>query len=1080
MIARLIRWSIHNRLLVLLASLLIAAWGVYSLTQTPLDALPDLSDTQVIIKASYPGKAPQVIEDQVTYPLTTTLLGVPGAKTIRAYSSFGDAFVYVLFDDKTDQYWARSRVLEYLNQVQSRLPQGAKVSLGPDATGVGWVYEYALVDRTGRHDLGQLRALNDWFLKFELKAVPDVSEVASIGGMVRQYQVVLDPDKLRAFGISQATVTEALSKANQASGGSVVEMAESEYMVRSTAYLRSLDDFRHVVLRTDAGGTPVLLGDVARIQVGPEMRRGVAELNGQGEVAGGVVVMRSGKNALTTIEAVKAKLSDLKRSLPPGVELVTTYDRSQLIERAVYNLKDKLIEEFVIVGIVCAVFLFHLRSALVAILSLPLGVLTAFIVMRYQGVNANLMSLGGIAIAIGAMIDAAIVMIENAHKHLEAFEHEHPGERLSASRRWTLIAESAAEVGPALFFSLLIITLSFIPVFSLEGQEGKLFSPLAFTKTYTIAAAAGLSVTLVPVLMGYLIRGRIPHEASNPINRVLMAMYRPLLEATLRRPWVAIGAALVALALTAIPISRLGGEFMPPLDEGDLLYMPTALPGISAAKASELLQQTDRLIKTVPEVETVFGKSGRADSATDPAPLEMFETTIRFKPRDQWRPGMTPQKLIDELDSRVKVPGLSNVWVPPIRNRLDMLSTGIKTPVGVKISGPDLAQIDKIAAQIEETVRHAPGVTSALAERLNGGRYVDVDIDRLAAARYGLAIADIQAVVASAVGGDNVGEVIAGRERFPINLRYPREFRDSVQTLRDLPIVTDRGAQIRLGDVAAIRIEDGPPMIRSENARLSGYVYVDIRNTDLQTAVAGMQRLVAEKVAVPPGYSIAWSGQFEYLERAAAKLRTVIPITLAVIFVLLFLTFNSAVDALMLMSTIPFALVGGFWLIWGLGHAVSVATSVGFIALAGVAAEFGVVMLLYLRGALARHLANGATLNEALLIDAIREGAVLRVRPKAMTVAVILAGLVPIMVGHGAGSEVMQRIAAPMVGGMITAPLLSMFVIPAAWLLLQRRRLKSLAPHAGTSSDAAPAVVVVSPVASPGTDVPSTLSGEKQ
>ncbi|MCI3204388.1 MULTISPECIES: efflux RND transporter permease subunit [Pandoraea] len=1092
MIARLIRWSIHNRLLVLLASLLIAAWGVYSLTQTPLDALPDLSDTQVIIKASYPGKAPQVIEDQVTYPLTTTLLGVPGAKTIRAYSSFGDAFVYVLFDDKTDQYWARSRVLEYLNQVQSRLPQGAKVSLGPDATGVGWVYEYALVDRTGRHDLGQLRALNDWFLKFELKAVPDISEVASIGGMVRQYQVVLDPDKMRAFGISQATVTEALSKANQASGGSVVEMAESEYMVRSTAYLRSLDDFRHVVLRTDAGGTPVLLGDVARIQVGPEMRRGVAELNGQGEVAGGVVVMRSGKNALTTIEAVKAKLSDLKRSLPPGVELVTTYDRSQLIERAVDNLKDKLIEEFVIVGIVCAVFLFHLRSALVAILSLPLGVLTAFIVMRYQGVNANLMSLGGIAIAIGAMIDAAIVMIENAHKHLEAFEHEHPGERLSASRRWTLIAESAAEVGPALFFSLLIITLSFIPVFSLEGQEGKLFSPLAFTKTYTIAAAAGLSVTLVPVLMGYLVRGRIPHEASNPINRVLMAMYRPLLEATLRRPWVAIGTALVALALTAIPISRLGGEFMPPLDEGDLLYMPTALPGISAAKASELLQQTDRLIKTVPEVDTVFGKSGRADSATDPAPLEMFETTIRFKPRDQWRPGMTPQKLIDELDNRVKVPGLSNVWVPPIRNRLDMLSTGIKTPVGVKISGPDLAQIDKIASQIEETIRHAPGVTSVLAERINGGRYVDVDIDRLAAARYGLAIADIQAVVASAVGGDNVGEVIAGRERFPINLRYPREFRDSLQTLRDLPIVTDRGAQIRLGDVAAIRIEDGPPMIRSENARLSGYVYVDIRNTDLQTAVAGMQRLVAEKVAVPPGYSIAWSGQFEYLERAAAKLRTVIPITLAVIFVLLFLTFNSAVDALMLMSTIPFALVGGFWLIWGLGHAVSVATSVGFIALAGVAAEFGVVMLLYLRGALARHLANGATLNEALLIDAIREGAVLRVRPKAMTVAVILAGLVPIMIGHGAGSEVMQRIAAPMVGGMITAPLLSMFVIPAAWLLLQRRRLKSLAPHAGTSSDAthvavsdaAPDVVVispvVSPVVSPGTDVPSTLSGEKQ
>lgn len=1086
MIARLIRWSIHNRLLVLLASVLLAVWGVYSLTQTPLDALPDLSDTQVIIKASYPGKAPQVIEDQVTYPLTTTLLGVPGAKTIRAYSSFGDAFVYVLFDDKTDQYWARSRVLEYLNQVQSRLPQGAKVSLGPDATGVGWVYEYALVDRTGHRDLGQLRALNDWFLKFELKSVPDVSEVASVGGMVRQYQVVLDPDKLRAFGVSQATVAEALSKANQASGGSVLEMAESEYMVRSTAYLRSPDDFRRVVIRADATGTPVLLGDIAHIQIGPEARRGVAELNGQGEVAGGVVVMRSGKNALATIEAVKAKLADLKRSLPPGVELVTTYDRSQLIERAVDNLKDKLIEEFVIVGIVCAIFLFHLRSALVAILSLPLGVLTAFIVMRYQGVNANLMSLGGIAIAIGAMIDAAIVMIENAHKHFEAFAHAHPDETLRPSQRWTLVAESAAEVGPALFFSLLIITLSFIPVFSLEGQEGKLFSPLAFTKTYTIAAAAGLSVTLVPVLMGYLIRGRIPQEAANPINRVLMAMYRPMLEATLRRPWVTLGVALVALALTAVPISRLGGEFMPPLDEGDLLYMPTALPGISAQKASELLQQTDRLIKTVPEVETVFGKSGRADSATDPAPLEMFETTIRFKPRSQWRAGMTPQKLIDELDSRVRVPGLSNVWVPPIRNRLDMLSTGIKTPVGVKISGPDLAEIDRIASQIEATVQHAPGVTSALAERLNGGRYIDVDIDRLAASRYGLAIADIQAVVSSAVGGDNVGEVIAGRERFPINLRYPREFRDSIEKLRDLPIVTDRGAQIRLGDVATLRIEDGPPMIRSENARLSGYVYIDIRNTDLQTAVAGMQRLVAEKVPVPPGYSIAWSGQFEYLERAAAKLRTVIPITLAVIFVLLFLTFNSAVDAMMLMSTIPFALVGGFWLIWGLGHAVSVATSVGFIALAGVAAEFGVVMLLYLRGALDRRLANGETPDEALIVEAIREGAVLRVRPKAMTVAVILAGLIPIMVGHGAGSEVMQRIAAPMVGGMVTAPLLSMFVIPTAWLLLQRRRLRRLtsvqAARAPDLSDSPPVgtSAVVPSVVPQGTDVPSTSSGEMQ
>ncbi|MFM0500644.1 efflux RND transporter permease subunit [Paraburkholderia caffeinilytica] len=1068
MIARLIRWSIHNRFLVLLATVLVTAWGVYSVTQTPLDALPDLSDTQVIIKASYPGKAPQVVEDQITYPLTTTLLGVPGAKTIRAYSSFGDAFVYVLFDDKTDQYWARSRVLEYLNQVQSRLPAGARVSLGPDATGVGWVYEYALVDRSGQHDLGQLRALNDWFLKFELKSVPDVSEVASIGGMVRQYQVVLDPDKLRAYGITQATVADALGKANQESGGSVVEMAESEYMVRASGYLRTLDDFRNVVLRTNEAGTPVLLGDVARIQIGPEMRRGIAELNGQGEVAGGVIVMRSGKNALTTIDAVKAKLADLKRSLPAGVEVVTTYDRSQLIERAVDNLKDKLIEEFIIVGLVCAVFLFHLRSAFVAILSLPLGVLAAFIVMRYQGVNANLMSLGGIAIAIGAMIDAAIVMIENAHKHLEAYEHAHPGKAITSAERWELIATSAAEVGPALFFSLLVITLSFIPVFSLEGQEGKLFSPLAFTKTYTIAAAAGLSVTLVPVLMGWLIRGRIPHENANPINRVLIRLYRPVLEATLRRPWVAIGLAVVALAASAIPLSQLGGEFMPPLDEGDLLYMPTALPGISTEKASELLQQTDRLIKTVPEVQTVFGKSGRADSATDPAPLEMFETTIQFKPRSEWRPGMTPEKLVDELDRTVKVPGLSNVWVPPIRNRLDMLSTGIKTPVGVKISGPDLGQIDQVAAQVEAAVKTVPGVTSALAERLNGGRYIDVDIDRLAAARYGLAVADIQSIVSTAIGGENVGEVIAGRERFPINIRYPREVRDSLEKLRELPVVTERGAQIRLADVAHITIADGPPMIRSENARLAGYVYVDIRDTDLHSAVQAMQRAVAEKVTLPAGYSIAWSGQFEYLERAATTLRTVIPVTLVVIFVLLFLTFNSVGDALLLMSTVPFALVGGFWFIWMLGHAVSVATAVGFIALAGVAAEFGVVMLLYLKGALNRRLDAGEPLTEALLLDAIREGAVQRVRPKAMTVAVVLAGLIPIMVGHGAGSEVMQRIAAPMVGGMITAPILSMLVIPAAWFLLQRRRAKRLPDP--RLSHAVPS----------GTTVPTTQTGELQ
>ncbi|NGM88515.1 efflux RND transporter permease subunit [Parapusillimonas sp. SGNA-6] len=1041
MIARLIHWSIYNRFLVLLATLVITGWGIFSLLHTPVDALPDLSDTQVIIKASYPGRAPQVVEDQVTYPLTTTLLGVPGAKTIRAYSSFGDAFVYVLFDDHTDQYWARSRVLEYLNQVQSRLPQGASVSLGPDATGVGWVYEYALVDRTGTHDLGQLRALNDWFLRFELKAVPDVSEVASIGGMVRQYQVVVDPDKLRAYGITLAAVTDALGKANRESGGSVIELAESEYMVRSSGYLRSLDDFRSVVLRTNELGTPVLLGDVARIQIGPEMRRGIAELNGEGEVAGGVIVMRSGKNALTTIEAVKSKLADLKRSLPAGVEVVTTYDRSQLIKRAVDNLTHKLIEEFIIVGLVCALFLFHLRSALVAILSLPLGVLAAFIVMRYQGVNANLMSLSGIAIAIGAMIDAAIVMIENAHKHLEAYEQAHPDTPITTTQRWELIATSTAEVGPALFFSLLIITLSFIPVFALEGQEGKMFAPLAFTKTYSIAAAAGISVTLVPVLMGYFIRGRIPHEMSNPLNRVLIWSYRPLLDATLRHPWAVLAIALVALAVTIVPMSRLGSEFMPALDEGDLLYMPTALPGISAQKAAELLQQTDRMIKTVPEVATVFGKAGRADTATDPAPLEMFETTIQFKPREQWRPGMTTQKLIAELNQTVQVPGLTNVWVPPIRNRLDMLSTGIKTPVGVKISGSDLAQIDKIATQVEASVKTVPGVTSALAERLNGGHYIDVDIDRLWAARYGLAITDIQSVVSLAVGGENVGEVIDGRRRFPINVRYPREIRDSLEKLRQIPIVTEKGAQIRLGDVAQLKISDGPPMIRSENARLTGYVYVDIQDADLSSSVEAMQQAVAENVTLPAGYSIAWSGQFEYLERAEATLRMVVPMTLALIFVLLFLTFHSAADALLLMLTVPFALVGGFWLIWMLGHAISVATAVGFIALVGVSAEFGVVMLLYLKTALSTRLQAGKTLTESLLVEAIREGAVLRVRPKAMTVAVVLGGLFPIMLGQGTGSEVMQRIAAPMIGGMVTAPLLSMFVIPAAWFLLQRRRL---------------------------------------
>lgn len=1039
MIARIIRAAIAGRVWVLIAAVLVAVWGVYSLRATSLDALPDLSDTQVIIRAQYPGKAPQLVEDQVTYPLTTALLSVPGAKTVRGYSFFGDSFVYVLFDDDTDLYWARSRVTEYVNQVQNRLPAGVRAELGPDGTGVGWVFEYALVDRSGKNDLSQLRAINDWFLKFELKTVQDVAEVASIGGMVRQYQIVLDPDKLRVFGMSHAQVLEAVQDANEESGGSVIEMAETEYMVRSHGYLRSLEDFRNIVLNASDAGTPVLLRDVASVRLGPEMRRGIAELNGEGEVAGGVVIMRSGKNALDTIEAVKAKLATLQASLPKGVEVVTTYDRSKLISASVANLRDKLIEEFVVVAIVCAVFLFHIRSALVAVVTLPLAVLAAFIVMRYQGVNANIMSLGGIAIAVGAATDAALVLIENAHKHLEAHAHAHPKTSLDARTRWDIIAKSSVEVGPALFFSLLIVTLSFIPVFGLEAQEGKLFAPLAFTKTYTLAAAAALSITLVPVLMGYLIRGRIPSEESNPVNRLVIKGYRPLLEATLKHPWTTLGMALIALLLTAIPISKLGGEFLPPLNEGDLLYMPSALPGLSAAKASELLQQTDRLIKTVPEVATVFGKAGRAESATDPAPMEMFETTVQFKPRDQWRPGMTPEKLVEELDKVVKVPGLSNVWVPPIRNRIDMLSTGIKTPVGVKVSGPDLAQIDKITTAVEAAVKTVPGVTSALAERLSGGRYIDIDIDRLRAARYGMSVADIQTIVSSAIGGENVGEVVDGRQRFPINVRYPQDYRNSVQSLRELPIVTGRGAQIRLGDVTSLSVTDGPPMIRSENARLSGWVYVDVRGVDLSTAVRAMQTQVNDKVKLPPGYAIGWSGQFEYMERASARLKTVVPLTLLVIFMLLYLAFRSAAEAALLMLTVPFALVGGFWFIWFLGHAVSVATAVGFIALAGLAAEFGVVMQVYLRNALQSRLDAGHPLTRELVLDAIREGALLRVRPKAMTVAVILAGLLPIMFGGGAGSEVMQRIAAPMVGGMVTAPLLSLFVIPAAWRLLQER-----------------------------------------
>jgi len=1050
MIAAVIRWSLVNRFLVLLATVILAAWGLWAASSTPLDALPDLSDVQVIIRTSYPGQAPRLVENQVTYPLTTTMLSVPGAKTVRGYSFFGDSFVYILFEDGTDPYWARSRVLEYLNQVQSRLPAAAKASLGPDATGVGWIFQYALIDRSGKLDAGQLRALQDWFLKYELKTVPNVAEVASVGGMVRQYQVVLDPDKLAAYGIPHTRVLEALRASNQEAGGSVLELAEAEVMVRATGYLQTLDDFRSIPLRTSSAGVSVKLGDVARIQIGPEMRRGIGELDGEGESTGGIIVMRSGKNALETIAAVKAKLITLQSSLPTGVEIVPTYDRSGLITRAVENLSHKLLEEFIVVALVCAVFLFHLRSALVAIVALPLGILASFIVMHYQGVNANVMSLGGIAIAIGAMVDAAVVMIENAHKHLERWSHNNannPNATLNGDARWRVIGEAATEVGPALFFSLLIITLSFIPVFTLEAQEGRLFAPLAFTKTYAMAAAAGLSVTLIPVLMGYLIRGRIPDERSNPLNRALMALYRPLLEIVLHWPRATLVVAMLVLAATAWPILQIGGEFMPPLDEGDVLYMPTALPGLSAGKAAELLQQTDRLIKTVPEVASVYGKAGRAETATDPAPMEMFETTVQFKPKSEWRAGLTPDKLIAELDRAVNVPGLSNIWVPPIRNRIDMLATGIKSPVGVKVAGADLAEIDRITGDIERVLKTVPGVSSALAERLTGGRYLDITPKREAAARFGMSVADVQSVVATSIGGENVGETVEGLQRFPINVRYPRELRDSVDKLRRLPIVTERGAKLVLSDVADLKLSDGPPMLRSENARLSGWVYVDIRGRDLKSAVLDMQRAVNAQVKLSPGYAVSWSGQFEYLERATAKLKVVVPFTLLIIFVLLYLCFKRVDEALLILLTLPFALVGGFWLLFALGHNLSVASAIGFIALAGVSTEFGVIMLLYLKHAWDDRLARGEV-SDADLLDAIREGAVLRVRPKAMTVAVILAGLLPILWGSGTGSEVMQRIAAPMVGGMVSAPLLSMLVIPAVFLLLRRSKRKGAEPSA--------------------------------
>ena len=1035
MIEAIIRWSVKARGLVVVAALVLTVIGIGAVRTTPVDALPDLSDVQVIIRTTYPGQAPQIVENQVTYPLTTTMLSVPGARVVRGYSFVGDSFVYVLFEDGTDLYWARSRVLEYLSQVQGRLPAGATASLGPDATGVGWIYEYALVDKTGRHDLAQLRSIQDWFLRYELKAVPGVAEVASIGGMVKQYQVVVDPQKLVSFGVTASEDADALKRANQETGGAVVEMAEAEYVVRATGYLKTLDDFRAVPVRSASGGIPVTVGDVATVQIGPDMRRGIAELNGEGEVAGGVIVMRQGKNAREVIEGVRDKLAELKAGLPKGVEIVTTYDRSSLIDRAVENLTTKLFEEFAIVALVCGLFLWHARSALVAILTLPLGILIAFIVMRVQGLNANILSLGGIAIAIGAMVDAAVVMIENAHKHLERWAQDNPDKELKGEERWRVITDAAAEVGPALFLSLLIITFSFIPIFSLQGQEGRLFAPLAFTKTYAMAAAAILSITLVPVLMGWLIRGRIPAEDSNPINRWLTHIYRPALDWVLEKPKQALLIAGLVFASSLWPIWQTGGEFMPQMNEGDLLYMPSALPGISTAKASTLLQQTDRLIKTVPEVESVFGKAGRADTATDPAPLEMFETTIRFKPKSEWRAGMTQDKLIDALDDVVKVPGLANFWIPPIRNRIDMLATGIKSPIGIKVSGANLDEIDRTAREIEAVAKTVPGISSALAERLSGGRYIDVSINRASAARYGMNVADVQAIVSGAIGGEVIGQTVEGLARYPINVRYPREIRDSLDDLFNLPVLTPSRQQITLGTVADVRITNGPPMLRSENGRPATWVYIDGRGRALTEIVGDLQRAVAEKVKLPPGISVAYTGQFEFLERATQRLKIVVPATLLIIFALLYATFRRWDEAALIMATLPFALTGGVWLLYLLGYNQSVATGVGFIALAGVSAEFGVVMLIYLKHALAEHKPEDVDI-------AVREGALLRVRPKAMTVAVILAGLFPILIGTGTGSEVMSRIAAPMVGGMITAPLLSMLIIPAAYLLMRRQKIQ--------------------------------------
>ncbi|MBO9433639.1 efflux RND transporter permease subunit [Ruegeria sp. R13_0] len=1038
MITAIIRSSLANRFVILALAFMIGVAGIWAIRETPVDAIPDLSDVQVIVRTPYPGQAPQVVENQITYPLATALLAVPGAKDVRGFSFFGDSFVYVVFEDGTDLYWARSRVLEYLGQITGSLPEGVSPQLGPDATGVGWIYQYALVDRTGNHDLAQLRTLQDWFLKYELQAVEGVSEVATIGGMVKQYQVVVDPNKLRAYDITLAQLRTAIQAANRETGGSVIEMGEAEFMVRSSGYIDELSDLASAPLMVNERGAALTLGDVAEIRLGPEMRRGVGELDGQGDAVGGVVILRWGGNALATIKAVEARIEELRSNLPEGVEIITTYDRSGVIERAIDNLQKKLTQEFIVVVLVCAAFLLHLRSSLVILLSLPLGIFAAFILMKAQGVNANIMSLGGIAIAIGAMVDASIVMIEAMHRRLEK-------EKLTAENRWRIVQECASEVGPALFYSLAIITVSFLPVFVLENQEGRLFSPLAYTKTYAMAAAAILSITLVPVLMGYFVRGRILPERKNPLNRLVVFVYRPFLDAAIAWPWATTLLAGVLVTSMWYPYQRIGSEFMPELNEGDFLYMPSFYPGISTGKAREVLQQTNRLIATVPEVETVHGKVGRAETATDPAPLTMVETTIQLKPKKEWRPGMTMEKIRNELDRIVQVPGVTNVWIQPIKNRIDMLATGIRTPVGVKISGTDLEVITDIGIEVERAVADIEGTASAYAERPVGGRFIEIDVKRDAASRYMMSVREVQDVVQTAIGGMQVSESVEGLERFPINLRYPQAWRDSPERLENLPVVTPSGAHVPLSALADIRIVDGPGMIRSENARRTGFVFIDIAGRDLGGYVAEAQEVVAEKVNLPPGYSLTWSGQYEYIERMQDRLTIVAPATLLIITLMLFLAFNRVIEVGIILAALPVALAGGVWFLWYLNFDISIAVLVGFIALAGVAVETAIVMLLYLN--LAWEKRRGLAQSEQRKLtrddieDAVFEGAVLRVRPKVMTVATIFAALIPIMYGTGTGSEIMQRIAAPMIGGMVTATLLTLFVIPAIFVIWKRLAL---------------------------------------